>query len=96
MHFRAVWTTIFSLSVSGGDGFSDVLTAYGTSFLAASFPFSSPEEYSYMGFSGRAFWKCSRILRYLVRQWILVASVTVSVWQQRQVRTVQTVPEPAR
>ena len=47
----------------------------GSSFLAATFPFSSPEEYSYMEFSGRAFRKCSRILRYLVRQWILVAPV---------------------
>ena len=30
----------------GGDGFSDVLTAYGPSFLAATFLVSSPEEYS--------------------------------------------------
>ena len=62
----------------------------GSSFLAATFPFSSPEEYSYMEFSGRAFRKCSRILPFLLRQF------TVSVWQQRQVRTVQTVPGPAR
>ena len=47
----------------------------GPSFLAATFPFSSPEEYSYVEFSGSTFRKCSRILHYLVRQWILVASV---------------------
>ena len=47
----------------------------GPLFLAAIYPFSSLEEYSYVEFTGSAFRKCSRFLRYLVRQWILVASV---------------------
>ena len=45
---------LFPLRLFGGDGFSDVLTAYGPSFLAATFLVSSPEEYSYAEFSGRS------------------------------------------
>ena len=67
-----------------------------TSVRAATYPFSSFEEFSFVEFSGRSFRKCSRILRYLARQWNLLRQFTVSVWQQRQVRTVQTVPGPAR
>ena len=65
----------FPLRLSCGDGFSDVLTAYGPLVSGSHFSLLSPEEYSYVDFSGRTFRKCSRILRYLVRQWILVASV---------------------
>ena len=38
----------------GGDGFSDVLTAYGPLVSAFTFPVSSPEECSYAEFSGRS------------------------------------------
>ena len=55
VHFRAVWTTINSLSVSFcDDGFSDDLTEYGPSFLAVTFPVSSREEHRYAEFSGRS------------------------------------------
>ena len=44
----------FPLRLFDGDGFSDVLTAYGSSLLAATFLVSSPEEYSCAEFSGRS------------------------------------------
>ena len=68
----------------------------GKLFVAAIYPFSSPEESSSVEFSGStsgnvpvfcAIWYDSG---YSLRQF------TVSVWQQRQVCTVQTVPGPAR
>ena len=47
VHFCAAWTTFYSLS--GGDGFSGVLTAYGPSYLAATC------SMSYRGSSTRIF-----------------------------------------
>ena len=71
---------LFPLRLFGGDGFSDVLTAYGPSSLAATFLVSSPEEYSYAEFSGRPFRKRSRIQRYLVRQWLHVCVSSRGAW----------------
>ena len=67
VHFRVAWTMLFfPLRLFGGDGFSDVLTAYGPSCLAAFFLVSSPEEYSYAEFSRRSLPETFRIQRYLV------------------------------
>ena len=71
---------LFPLRLFGGDGFSDVLTAYGPSSLAATFLVSSTEEYSYAEFSGRPFRKRSRIHRHLVRQWLHVCVSSRGAW----------------
>ena len=69
-HFRAVWTTINSLSVS------DVLNAYGHLVSGSHFSGSRRLQSTVMrSFLGDPFRKCFRIQFYFVRQWILVASV---------------------
>ena len=87
----------FPLRLSCGDGFSDVLTGvWAPRFGQPLFPsrrLKSTVMWSFLGeLSGNVpvfcdIWYDSG---YSLRQ------CTVSVWQQRQVRTVQTVPGPAR
>ena len=83
----------FPLRLPCGDGFSDVLIAYGPlSFWQPLFPFRrlrSTVLWSFLGeLSGNVPVFCAILYDsgYSVRQFM------VSVWQQRQVRTVQTVP----